>query len=245
LSERLIRLEETPLSKNTQASGTCAICGKSFPKRELIAGAVIRNAVADWILKDHPEWSPEAFICRSDLALYRSAYVISILEAEKGEFSSLEENVLTSLREHELLATNVEAEFERDRSLGERLADRVASFGGSWTFLILFGFFLAIWIAMNSIVLWWRPTDPYPFIFLNLILSCLAAIQAPVIMMSQNRQEAKDRLRSQHDYQVNLKAELEIRQLHEKIDHLSTRQWERLAEIQQIQLELLSELGGR
>lgn len=238
-------MEESPLSKNTHASGTCAICGKSFPKRELVAGAVIRNAVADWILKDHPGWSPEAFICRSDLARYRSAYVNSLLEAEKGELTSLEENVLTSLREHELLTTNVEAEFEQERSLGERLADRVASFGGSWTFLMCFGAFMTIWIGVNSMVLLWRPADPYPFILLNLILSCLAAVQAPVIMMSQNRQEAKDRLRSQHDYQVNLKAELEIRQLHEKIDHLLTHQWERLAEMQQIQLEVLSELGRR
>jgi len=96
---------------------------------------------------------------------------------------------------------------------------------------------------MNSLILFWRPVDPYPFILLNLLLSCLAAIQAPVIMMSQNRQEAKDRLRAQHDYQVNLKAELEIRHLHEKLDHLLSRQWERLVQIQEIQLDLLSELN--
>ena len=96
---------------------------------------------------------------------------------------------------------------------------------------------------MNSLVLLWRPFDPYPFILLNLILSCLAAIQAPVIMMSQNRQEAKDRVRSQHDFQVNLKAELEIRHLNEKVDHLLSHQWERLVQIQEIQLEVLEELG--
>jgi len=100
-----------------------------------------------------------------------------------------------------------------------------------------------IWIALNSVLLLRRPFDPYPFILLNLVLSCLAAIQAPVIMMSQNRQESKDRLRSQHDYRVNLKAELEIRQLHDKIDHLLSHQWERLVEIQQIQIDLLSELA--
>ena len=94
---------------------------------------------------------------------------------------------------------------------------------------------------MNSALIFWKPFDPYPFILLNLILSSLAALQAPVIMMSQNRQEAKDRLRSENDYRVNLKAELEIRHLHEKIDHLLSRQWERLVEIQQIQLELMSE----
>jgi uncharacterized membrane protein len=129
--------------------------------------------------------------------------------------------------------------------VGERLADRLAAFGGSWTFLVCFGLFLVIWIGVNSALLVVRPVDPFPYILLNLVLSCLAALQAPVIMMSQNRQEAKDRLRSQHDYQVNLKAELEIRHLHEKMDHLLSHQWERLAQIQEIQLELLSELSGK
>ena len=150
-----------------------------------------------------------------------------------------------SLREHELLSANVDLQFERAWSFGERLADRIAAFGGSWTFLTCFGAFVGLWITMNSLVLLWRPVDPYPFILLNLVLSCVAAIQAPIIMMSQNRQEAKDRLRSQHDYQVNLKAELEIRHLHEKVDHLLSHQWERLVEIQEIQLELLSEIGRR
>jgi uncharacterized membrane protein len=123
------------------------------------------------------------------------------------------------------------------------MADHLASFGGSWTFIIIFGSILLMWIGLNSLLLLKKPFDPYPFILLNLVLSCLAAIQAPVIMMSQNRQEAKDRLRSQYDYQVNLKAELEIRHLHDKIDHLLSNQWERLVEIQQIQIDLLSELA--
>ena len=105
-----------------------------------------------------------------------------------------------------------------------------------------FAGFLVVWITINSVAVYWKPADPYPFILLNLLLSCLAAIQAPIIMMSQNRQEAKDRLRSQYDYQVNLKAELEIRQLHEKMDHLLSHQWERLAQIQGIQIDLLEEL---
>jgi uncharacterized membrane protein len=136
-------------------------------------------------------------------------------------------------------------EFEREWSFGERMVDRIATFGGSWVFLICFGLFVMLWIVMNSLVLLWRPADPYPFILLNLVLSCLAALQAPIIMMSQNRQETKDRLRSQHDYQINLKAELEIRHLHEKIDHLLSHQWERLVQIQELQLELLAELDRR
>lgn len=172
-------------------------------------------------------------------------YVESVLQSERGEPSTLEQEVLASLRDHETLSTNVDAESDKARTFGERLADQIASFGGSWSFLTLFGLFLAIWILANSLVLYWRPVDPYPFILLNLVLSCLAAVQAPVIMMSQNRQEARDRLRAEHDYQVNLKAELEIRHLHEKLDHLLSHQWERLVEIQQVQLQLLSELQRR
>lgn len=136
-------------------------------------------------------------------------------------------------------------EFEQVWTFGERLADRIASFGGSWKFLIIFFVFLSAWIAVNTLAFLDKPADPYPFILLNLVLSCIAAIQAPIIMMSQNRQEAKDRIRSQHDYQVNLKAELEIRHLHEKIDHLLSHQWERLVQIQEIQLELLTEINRK
>ena len=223
----------------------CGVCGRSLPQRQLVPGEIVRPAVSDAIQLDHPDWSAEGFICREDLARYRGRYVHSLIESEQGELTALEREVLDSLREHELLSENVEARFERSWSLGERLADRIAVFGGSWTFLICFGVFLLLWVGANSLVLLWRPLDPYPFILLNLVLSCLAAVQAPIIMMSQNRQEAKDRLRSQHDYQVNLKAELEIRQLHEKIDHLLSHQWERLVEIQEIQLDLLSEMGRK
>jgi uncharacterized membrane protein len=224
---------------------TCAICGKTLPNRYLVPGAAVRDVVVKEIIKDHPNWSSESFICRPDLTKYQAKYVHFLLESEKGELTTLEQEVLHSIREHELLAKNVEAEFEQKWSFGERLADRIASFGGSWAFLLCFGAFLALWIGINSIVLVLRPLDPYPFILLNLILSCLAAIQAPIIMMSQNRQEAKDRLRSQHDYQVNLKAELEIRHLHDKMDHLLSHQWDRLAQIQEIQLDLLSEIGRK
>ncbi|MBK7719922.1 MAG: DUF1003 domain-containing protein [Simplicispira sp.] len=201
--------------------------------------------MAQEICKTDPSWSAQAYICRADLAKIRGAYVHSILESERGELSSLEQEVIRSLQEHEILSTNIDASFEKKWTFGERLADRIAAFGGSWAFLIAFGLFLVVWVGMNSLVLLWKPLDPYPFIFLNLILSCLAAIQAPVIMMSQNRQEAKDRIRSEHDYQINLKAELEIRHLHEKMDHLLSHQWERLVRIQELQLELLSDLGAK
>jgi uncharacterized membrane protein len=223
----------------------CAVCGNSFPLRSLFPGGAVRDVVSAGILRDHPDWSSNSYICGPDLAKYRAAYVHSLLASEKGELTSLEHEVLDSMRDHEVLTKNIDSEFEQVWSFGERLADRIATFGGSWFFLICFGIFLALWIGVNSVVLFLHPPDPYPYILLNLILSCLAAIQAPIIMMSQNRQEAKDRLRSQHDYQVNLKAELEIRHLHEKIDHLLSHQWDRLAQIQEIQLDLLSEAGKK
>ena len=126
-------------------------------------------------------------------------------------------------------------------TLGERAADAMRNGMGSWAFVFGALIFLATWMVYNGK----NGFDPYPFILLNLVLSCLAAIQAPIIMMSQKRQEAKDRLRSENDYRVNLKAEFEIRHLHEKLDHLINRQWERLAEIQQIQLEIMEDIAAK
>ncbi|MCB0445112.1 MAG: DUF1003 domain-containing protein, partial [Gelidibacter sp.] len=127
-------------------------------------------------------------------------------------------------------------------TLGQRVADKVATFGGSWTFIISFGVFLILWISLNVVWLANKGFDPFPFILLNLILSCIAAMQAPVIMMSQNRQEEKDRERSKQDYMVNLKSELEIRMLHEKIDHLIIHQQNELLNIQQIQVEMIEDI---
>jgi len=210
---------------------------------DVLSAHLVREPINSLIRGDYPNWSDESYICRSDLSAYRTKYVHSLLESDKGELSELEKEVLDSLQKHELISSDVDRTFERDWTVGERLADRIAVFGGSWKFLIIFAVFLIVWIAVNSIVLIWRPVDPYPFILLNLVLSCLAAIQAPIIMMSQNRQEAKDRVRAQHDYKVNLKAELEIRQIHEKLDHLLNKQWERLVQIQEIQVEQLSEIN--
>jgi uncharacterized membrane protein len=228
-----------------QTYGQCAICKQSFAQRDLVPGASVRDSVTEQIKRDHVDWSSEQFICRTDLNVYRARYVHSLLVSEKGELTSLEKEVVASMHDHELLARNVHNEAQDKWTYGERLADKIASFGGSWSFLISFGIFISIWIIVNSAVIFWHPADPYPFILLNLVLSCLASIQAPIIMMSQNRQEAKDRLRSEHDYQINLKAELEIRHLHEKVDHLLSHQWERLVAIQEVQLELLAELGKR
>lgn len=222
----------------------CHICGKKKPAVELIPTSALRVGVLNQILKDYPDWKQDYMICSDHLNHYRSEYVRSLLEQEKGEVEQLEEEVLKSLQDQELLSTNIEQSFEEGLSFGERVSDKMASFGGSWPFIFIFFIVIVVWMVVNTMILSSRSFDPYPFILLNLVLSCLAAIQAPIIMMSQNRQEDRDRRRGINDYQVNLKAELEIRQLHQKIDHLISHQWERLAEIQEIQVELMNELKG-
>lgn len=220
----------------------CQICKKQKKLSEVLPAELVREPIVETIRKQHPDWSASGFICLSDLHYFRAEHVQEALEAEKGELSELETDVLKSLKEQELLSKNINAEYDSKLTFGEGIADKVAEFGGSWRFIISFGVILIIWIIVNSIALLQQPFDPYPYILLNLVLSCLAAMQAPIIMMSQNRQESKDRLRAEHDYRINLKAELEVRNLNEKIDYLLTRQWQRLLEIQQIQMEMMEEL---
>jgi len=224
---------------------TCTVCGNERPSRSAVHGEMVRPAIAALISREHPAWSVADQVCVQCLDRYRSEYVEDVLETGKGELSRLEEDVVASLREEELLSANLNAQFEQQLTLGQRVADRIAVFGGSWTFIGIFAAILVVWMAVNSIALLRRPFDPFPFILLNLVLSCLAAVQAPVIMMSQNRQEAKDRLRAENDYRINLKAELEVRHLNEKMDLLLSRQWNRLIEIQRIQVELMEELVRR
>jgi len=193
-------------------------------------------------MDDYPNWDSNGFICQKDLSFYRQKYISNLLEEERGQLSQVEKKVIRSIKKHKIIAENVNQQFDRQLTLGEKLADKVATFGGSWTFITLFTFILVIWIIINNLLLANKGFDPYPFILLNLVLSSLAAIQAPIIMMSQNRQSDKDRFMAEHDYQINLKSELEIRMLNEKIDHLLQRQWHRLLEIQQIQMDLMQEL---
>jgi uncharacterized membrane protein len=190
---------------------------------------------------DHPQLTPDDTVCGHHVSDYRTRYVAELLERERGELSELDRQVVESLEREQTVARDIESAWDDRRTFGEKVADVVADFGGSWTFIGAFFAVLVTWMAFNIWAASRAVFDPYPFILLNLVLSCLAAIQAPIIMMSQKRQEAKDRLRSENDYRVNLKAELEIRHLHEKLDHLLNRQWERLAEIQQIQLEIMQD----
>ena len=221
---------------------TCAVCHKNFKNNQVVHADVVREGINKLIRNDIPTWNETSEICKDDLHLYQNKYIHTIVESEKGELTVLENQVLNAMKEHDLISITSDTTLDHAWTRGERVADKIATFGGSWAFMGFFAAFLIIWIGMNATVIFWKPVDPYPFILLNLLLSCLAAIQAPIILMSQNRQEEKDRLRAQYDYQVNLKAELEIRQLHEKMDHLLSHQWERLAQIQEIQIDLLEEL---
>ncbi|MCI2263778.1 DUF1003 domain-containing protein [Xanthomonas indica] len=167
-----------------------------------------------------------------------------LLQTELDKLSEAEREVVERFIAKRHVARDIVKQADRDRSLGERVADRVAAIGGSWSFIIGFCVVLLGWIVLNSLVLA-HAFDPYPYILLNLCLSCLAAIQAPVIMMSQNRQAAVDRLHAQNDYEVNIKAELEILQVHEKLNQLREQDWATLVELQNRQILMLQQLLER
>jgi len=225
----------------------CAITGQQVEDRDAVPLSAIRPLLQAFIRRRYPDLPAEGVLSRGILDEQRSAYIEDALQNEIGEITELEREVIDSFRGRELLSERPETEEEEDRAatFGERLSDRIASFGGSWTFILLFSGFLLAWIALNSLQLFGgKAIDPFPFILLNLMLSCVAALQAPIIMMSQNRQQDYDRKEAMQDYQINLKAELEIRHLHEKIDHLLLSHSERLMEIQQYQTELLQRILG-
>ena len=205
----------------------------------------MRDSLAESIQRRVPNWSSEAPICTACLNRLRSEYLQEEMEKDLGKLSSVEQDVLRSLKESELIADNINVEYEKHLTVGDRIADRVAFFGGSWRFIFIFFAIMAGWIVLNVGLLLTHPFDPYPFILLNLFLSLIAAVQAPVIMMSQNRQADRDRLRAENDYKVNLKAEIEIRSLSEKLDQLLHHQWTRLMEIQQIQMEMIEDLAAK
>lgn len=225
-------------------SFTSDISKKKFPANEKVPGKLIRNGILKEIIKDHPDFNENCSISLSELNHYRQQYIQHLLTKEVGTFTELEQTVIDNINHNHLISDEA-SEIKNPVTRGQLWADRIATFGGSWKFIGIFAVFLLGWMALNVYMLRNKGFDPYPFILLNLILSCLAAIQAPVIMMSQNRQEEKDRDRAKNDYMINLKSEIEIRMLHEKIDHLIVHQQEGLLEIQQIQVDMIRELMDR
>ncbi|MBX7242837.1 MAG: DUF1003 domain-containing protein [Bacteroidia bacterium] len=218
------------------------ISKQEIQKGEDIKGQDIREGIFDLIQSDFPDFDKEDFISIEELNQYRRLYMTYLISQEKGELAVIDRDVMNAIKDNSILSENIQDEIEAELTFGQRIADKVAAFGGSWTFIITFFSFILIWMLINIWVLSSKPFDPYPFILLNLILSCLAAIQAPIIMMSQNRQEQKDRQRAEHDYKINLKAELEIKLLSEKIDHLLVHQNKKLLEIQVVQTDYLEDL---
>ena len=231
------------MTNNVKAKDVCQICKKQKSLSELVPSSLVTDPISSVIKEDNPNWSSDGFICSDDLNNYRSKYMHEMLKKEKGDLNELEQKVKESISDEELLSKSSEDKYDTKVTFGENLADKVADFGGSWKFISIFGVLIIGWIIFNSLTLLSsKPFDPYPYILLNLMLSCLAALQAPIIMMSQNRQETKDRLRSEYDYKVNLKAELEVQNLNEKLDFLINIQWRNLLDVQQMQIDMLDEI---
>jgi len=220
----------------------CSLCDAPVEGRTLASPQKLENRIIDLIKKDRPEWEGKRGICANCLEQYRAKKFIGYLEAEYQKLSELEHAVVSKVTRRGRVSKLVHQDMDTQMTFGERVADKVAQFGGSWGFIGLFGGILVVWMLVNAWVLARHPFDPYPFILLNLVLSTLAALQAPVIMMSQNRQAHKDRKHAQQDYEVNLMAEIEIRDLHDKLDSLRFKQWHELWHIQKRQIELLEHL---
>jgi len=221
---------------------------KSFiSKKDILNGEGVmakdlREGIFNFIQSEHLGFSDDSMISIDELNHFRRLYLTHLISEEKGEIAVIDKDVMTAIEQNSILSENIEDDKEEASTFGQRMADRIATFGGSWTFITVFFSFILIWIFVNIWLLAQKAFDPFPFILLNLILSCLAAIQAPIIMMSQNRQEQKDRIRSEHDYKINLKAELEIKLLSEKIDHLLVHHNKKLLEIQELQTDYLEDL---
>jgi uncharacterized membrane protein len=233
------------MAENQSSMKVCQICGLAKPEGEVWPGELLQPGLKAAIRKRYPDWSPAGYICLTDLNRLRGEYLEDLLQEDQGQITKLQQQAIDSIEQHELLSRNLNVAFEEELTIWERLSDKVATFGGSWGFILGFGAVILLWIAVNSVALWFRPFDPYPYIFLNLVLSGLAGFQAPIILMSQNRQDSKDRLRSEFDYRINLKAEMEIRNLNEKMDLVLQQQWHRLMEIQRLQFQVMEELAGR
>ena len=230
--------------KGPTAAIECQVCHQLFKVGEVINAHLIEEPIVQRIREKQGTWAPEGYVCLGDLNLFRTGYVTETLKSANEEAAEMGKEMSQGIEEEtRVLSRNINKEFESRLTTGDRMSDRLADFGGSWTFITIFIVVCVAWMAINTAVLLAKAFDPYPYILLNLVLSCLAAIQAPVVLMSQNRQEAKDRLRSEHDYEINMKAEIEIRKLHEKMDHLLMHQWQRLLDIQQLQVNQMEEIS--
>ncbi|MCB9001894.1 MAG: DUF1003 domain-containing protein [Bacteroidales bacterium] len=221
------------------------ISKKELHKSSAIMGREIREEIFNLIKIDFPDFSADDYISIDELNRYRRIFISQLVEQEKGELEAIDLDVVNAIRNNSILSENIEDTIDSKFTFGQHVADKIATFGGSWTFIFIFLSILFSWMIINVWILVTKPFDPYPFILLNLFLSCIAAIQAPIIMMSQNRQEQKDRIKAENDYKINLKAELEIKLISEKIDHLLVNQNKKLMEFQELQIDYLEDLMNR
>lgn len=220
----------------------CAICGNRFTLMEGLFLRDLSDQLREQVLKANSYAKESSFICLKDMQKLRIEHMQSIIDQDLAIDNEMSDQLKKEMARDTYVITNINDTVYSKRTTGQRLADNVAKFGGSWGFIITFTIILVVWMTINVIHLFGVHFDPYPFILLNLFLSCVAAIQAPIIMMSQNRQAERDRVDSENDYKTNMKSEMEIRILHQKLDQLNEVQWPHILDIQKMQIEVLSEI---
>jgi uncharacterized membrane protein len=224
---------------------TCSITGAIFEDKDGLMWMQLRPALRDFVKTIHNDIDAGSFISYHALNEILHAYVANLTAEETKAHNALVERIKQQYKDDDALSPIPPKEDTKELTFGERLSDRIADFGGSWRFIIIFLSFMAAWMFINSWYFFNKGFDPYPYILLNLMLSCIAALQAPVIMMSQNRQEDKDRARAEYDFKVNLKAEKEIQLLHKKLDHLLQHQHSNMIELFQLHLDLTEQVQQR
>lgn len=205
----------------------------------------IDTDIRSFILQKNKKLTIESQIPFITFMNYHFEYIKEKIIQDQNETKKINQEMLEQLKNKQIISQNLNTTINQKATFGQKSADAIAKFGGSWSFIFLFVVILGSWILLNTLHFLGLSFDRYPFILLNLVLSCLAAIQAPIIMMSQNRQATRDRIAADHDYQTNLKAELGISLLHEKIDYLMSQQWQQMLELQQLQIELLTQLNKK
>lgn len=214
-------------------------------KKNNVQVSELDRNLQEFILTSNENLSVQSFLSSTDLLNFRIQHINYMLEKEVPISKQFNHELKHKIRTEQIQIKNVNDTLKIKETFGQRVADGIAKFGGSWTFIILFVLVLATWITLNTLPLFFEPFDKFPYILLNLALSCLAAIQAPIILMSQNRQSDRDRVEADNDYEVNVKSEVEIQLLHEKIDYLMETKWQHLVELQQLQIELLQKIAKK
>ncbi|WP_429971443.1 DUF1003 domain-containing protein [Fructilactobacillus sp. Tb1] len=221
---------------------TCYIDHKEFPMNEGKLFKNIASPIRKMIRIKYPKIQNTDFVCNRDILYYELRHVDNLIQNDDKKINKLDRKLTKTMDNNEFEITDVNDVMKHSLTFGQRVSDGVARFGGSWTFIFIFVGILVLWMLLNSLELFGIHFDKYPFILLNLFLSCVAAIQAPIIMMSQNRSADLDRMNAENDYHVNLKSEQELRILHAKLDLLSREQVPHDMDIARIQLRMIGEL---